>query len=527
MPCRREWIGLTAFAGCLVAAAQEPVPPGADERLPLSNLAPARLVPNLCVLKYRISTSSSECQAFFDQGLGYYYSYVWMEAARSFETATRYDPECAMAWWGLSRALESWNKSNSRKPLEKAQELLPRASHREQLLILARLQEKGLIPGIAPENRKKRATQTIDELLSLYPDDEEAWFARAKLADSAVGAVPFYHALLRVNPLHPGAHHELVHFYENSQRPALGWVHAEKYMESSPGLPHAFHMQAHLAMRLGRWEKTTDRSAYAIELERAYHKEMNVRPSEDWQYYHHLETLLLALIHDGRYREARALRTEVPPNNQRFDKLWIRLHLAERDWAEAQPLIDRLRRTDKVEASYYAALLHLKKGEAERAAAEVEVLREAQQKKKSDSALQLKLWETQGLLLCQTGNAEVGTRLLFRAVEKTKDDYRHHAWGNGAYYMEAWGTGALHGHLLTVAEEAFLEALAHDRGSVRGALGMQVVCERQGRIEEAQRFADLARRCWRRADPGQLERELACLRGERLATETSLSAPLR
>ena len=31
---------------------------------------------------------------------------VWIEAARSFETAAKYDPECAMAWWGLSRALD-------------------------------------------------------------------------------------------------------------------------------------------------------------------------------------------------------------------------------------------------------------------------------------------------------------------------------------------------------------------------------------------------------------------------------------
>ena len=68
-----------------------------------------------------------------------------------------------------------------------------------------------------------------------------------------------------INPLHPGANHELVHIYEGTQRPALGWPHAEKYIESSPGIPHAWHMQAHLAMRLGKWDKTTDRSASAIE----------------------------------------------------------------------------------------------------------------------------------------------------------------------------------------------------------------------------------------------------------------------
>src|SRR5712692_4183315 len=66
-------------------------------KLPHTKLMPAKLVPDLCVLKYRVSTASPEAQAFFDQGLGYYYSYVYMEAARSFETATKIDPNCALA----------------------------------------------------------------------------------------------------------------------------------------------------------------------------------------------------------------------------------------------------------------------------------------------------------------------------------------------------------------------------------------------------------------------------------------------
>src|SRR5262249_11843978 len=159
------------------------------------------------------------------------------------------------------------------QPLKKAQELLPGATHRESLLIRARLQEKGIIEGITPENRRKEAAKTLDELLALYDDDEEGWFARAQVADGGRdAAVPFYQARLRVNPQHAGAHHELLHHYENIRRPALGWPHALGYMQSSPGLPHAFHMQAHLAMRIGKWDKTTDNSAHAVELEEAYHK---------------------------------------------------------------------------------------------------------------------------------------------------------------------------------------------------------------------------------------------------------------
>src|SRR5262249_21001358 len=99
-----------------------------SNKLPMCGLPPAKLVPNLCLLKYRITTTSQECQAFFDQGLGYFYSYVWMEAARSFEAECQCDPECGMAWWGLSRALEHYGGSGSTNALKKAQELMDRTS---------------------------------------------------------------------------------------------------------------------------------------------------------------------------------------------------------------------------------------------------------------------------------------------------------------------------------------------------------------------------------------------------------------
>jgi tetratricopeptide (TPR) repeat protein len=486
-----------------------------DGKLPHTKLAPAQLIPDLCLVKYRVSTQSPQCQAFFDQGLGFYYSYVWTEAARSFETATKHDPDCAMAWWGLSKACEKWGKAQYGPPLKKAQELMPKASPREALLIKARLQEKGILEGIKPEDRKKAAVRTLDELLALYDDDEEAWFARAQVAEGPNAAVPFYKALLRLNPLHPGGHHELVHHYENMRRPALGWPHAEGYMASSPGIPHAFHMQAHLATRIGKWNRTTDNSTRAIAMEEAYHQRMGIKGSDsvmDWQFSHHLETLMRSLIHDGRYAEALALKKKTQGYKYTHRDQWFRLHLQHRDWDDALKLAGANKK-DKAAASYGRALVYLRKGEPDRAAPEVSVLQEAFQAKRGDKNLQLKLWETQGLLACARGD-EGGLKILAKAVEKTKNDYNHHAWGQGAYFMEQWGAAALRVNRLDVAEEAFLEALAHDSGSARGALGMQVVCERQGRSEEAIRFAELAQRCWRRADAGVIPTELGRLRGE-------------
>ena len=520
MPLFRLTAGVLA---ALLAVASLRADPAADAKppakLPFCGLAPSKIAPDLCVYRYRVSTRSPECQAFVDQGFGYYYSYVWMEAARSFETAAQYDPDCAMAWWGLSRSLEKWGRGDPTKALLKAGALRDKASPREQQLILARMQEKGLVPGVGDADaRKAAAIATIDDMLAIYDDDEEAWFYRAQLANGGrdfggdVASVPFYKALLKVDPLHPGANHELLHFYEGFRRPALGWTYAENYIKSSPGIPHAFHMQAHLATRLGRWDKTSDRSAHAVELERAYHKEMNVKPSEDYQFSHHLEILLASLTHDGRFTEARAIQAEAQAAGFRQWQAWYRLAVAERDWPGALKIVDHFRRADKTTANYMAALVYLEQGDAARAAPEVESLRQAFAGKKGDPELEYRLWETQGLLQCQTGSADEGLKLLAKAATRSKDDYGHHAWGNGAYFMEEWGGAALRCGRADEAEEAYQEALAHDPASVQAALGLQVLCERAGRTEEAERYAELAKHNWARADSGRLDAELTLLR---------------
>jgi hypothetical protein len=50
-------------------------------------------------------------------------------------------------------------------------------------------------------------------------------------------------------------------------------------------------------------------------------------------------------------------------------------------------------------------------------------------------------------------------------------------------------------------------------------LGLQILCERQGRTEEASRYAELAQRCWCRADPRHFAAERAWLRGGELTVK--------
>ena len=55
-------------------------------------------------LHQKVSTDSAEAQAYYDQGIAYLHSYVWVEAARSFHEALGHDPQLAMAHLGLAKA---------------------------------------------------------------------------------------------------------------------------------------------------------------------------------------------------------------------------------------------------------------------------------------------------------------------------------------------------------------------------------------------------------------------------------------
>jgi tetratricopeptide (TPR) repeat protein len=219
-----------------------------------------------------------------------------------------------------------------------------------------------------------------------------------------------------------------------------------------------------------------------------------------------LDILTKSLVHDGRFAEALKIKKVAQENNYSFKSEWFRLAFGQQDWVETGKMIEAMRKTDKAGAAYYGALVALEKGDTKRAQAELDILREAGATKagspmgRGGRSNEYRLWEVQGRLMCQQGNGEGGCKLFRRIIEKTKDDFGHHAWGGGAYYMEAWGTAALEGGIAKEAEEGFTEALAHDAGSVRGALGMWALCDRLGRSDEASRYLKVAERCWAKAD---------------------------
>src|SRR5205823_9249519 len=113
--------------------------------------------------------------------------------------------------------------------------------------------------------------------------------------------------------------------------------------------------------------------------------------------------------------------------------------------------------------------------------------------------------EVKGRYLVQRGKPNDGLKLLREAGARAVKDAGLHSWGGGSYMLEVWGETALRAGKLDEAEQAFLEALAHEHGSIVGALGMQVVEEQRGRASMAHHYAARAAQIWKSADPGALD----------------------
>src|SRR5260370_12206932 len=89
-----------------------------------------------------VTTSSPQAQAFYDQGLAYLNSFVWIEAARSFHQALRLDPSLGMAQLGLSDAYVGLQQlPEALESFQKAQSLAQKMSDQERMRLTIRARQ--------------------------------------------------------------------------------------------------------------------------------------------------------------------------------------------------------------------------------------------------------------------------------------------------------------------------------------------------------------------------------------------------
>jgi len=265
------------------------------------------------------STSTSpRTQEFYDQGLTLLHHYVWVDAARSFHEALRADPECAMCWMGLARAEQGAERGEAtHAAIANAQRLAPKATPRERAFIALRAQQIEAQDAIGKDQgeRHQKYRDALDAALASYPDDAELWILRGNAEEpgpwgrgqfGGAASIAFYETALVRSPGHLGAHHYLVHSFENIAHPAEAAEHGRIYADSSPGVAHAQHMLGHVLPRLGRWEEALVQFRKADAIEEAYAESLRLRPGDDWHHLHNLQLLGYTCLRLGRLDEAEA-----------------------------------------------------------------------------------------------------------------------------------------------------------------------------------------------------------------------------
>lgn len=292
-------------------------PPGAIGWVPRELLErPVPLRQGMGKVHEEVTTKSPEAQAFFDQGLAYLHSFVWIEAARSFHQALRLDPSMAMAYVGLSDAyLGLSDVAAASAASEKAQSLAANASgiERARLAILARqieyLQDSGNM------QRYFAYRQAIAEALAAYPSDPWLWIIRG-FADEgtpfahgqggAIDTIAFYTVALRLSPDNFVAHHYIAHTLESHGPVKDALEESETYARLAPAIPHAHHMCGHNLRRVGRTEEAIQEFLKADALEKAYYQAEHIPPQLDWHHAHNLQLLAMSYQALGQLKSAEA-----------------------------------------------------------------------------------------------------------------------------------------------------------------------------------------------------------------------------
>lgn len=285
---------------------------------------PVKLSSGIGVLHQQVTTNSAEAQAYYDQGIAYLHSYVWVEAARSFHEALRRDNNLAMSHLGLAKAYFNADAfEDSIKHLNRASELAAQGKctpKESKWISVSKLQMKAIFApsGYQQTQLHNEYKKAIDELIAMDPSDAHAWVLRGNAEESRPSGrgqgggdetVQFYEKALQLDSAHWEANHYLVHTYENLGKYDQAAEHARKYATAAPSIAHAQHMYAHVLPRLGKWRDAIEQLVLADRLEQEYIFQ-GVAPIENWHRGHNLHLMGIAQLRLGNEKEARRLLKE-------------------------------------------------------------------------------------------------------------------------------------------------------------------------------------------------------------------------
>jgi tetratricopeptide (TPR) repeat protein len=466
-----------------------------------------------------VSTSSKAAQAFYDQGLAYLHSYVWIEAARSFNQALRSDPQMSMAHLGLTIAYVELNAgAAARASLDRAKALA--VTDHDKRHVAARALQMAAEEAPGDTARLAAYRTSLDAALTKFTNDEEFWLLRGQAESSdpaergqgsVAGSVRFYEKALALAPAHFAAHHYLTHAFENSGRLQDALTHGATYAKMAPGVPHARHMDGHNLRRVGRIDEAIAEFTAADELETAYFAKERIPVEYDWHYQHNLDLLATSYQYIGRMQKAEELfkRSFAIPSSlmvQEFNKReWPEFLLARGRAQEALAAASTMiaHRSPVVSATGHieAARARLALRQFKEAADEGNVALRLMRGTEGAGIAAAPLKAFQGEFLLRTGKPAQGRPMLEDVVRQARALPGPDAWTQTLFTIEAIARAARESGEWDLAAWAAGQMLEHDPNYAGSHDALALVAEHRGDTKTAAAERALAEKYWKNADP--------------------------
>lgn len=480
-----------------------------------------------------VTTASKDAQAFYDQGLNYLESYVWIEASRSFHQALRLDPKLAMAYVGLSRVSSGLENAGAAKAfLEKAKGLVEGISEREQRRIQIREAQLHAMDDLEDVARHVAYKKAIDAALAVDLEDPQLWLLRGNAEEpnasgrgqrGGAASVAFYQRVLALRPDHASAHHYLVHSYESIGKIDKALEHGEAYARLSPAIPHAAHMWGHDLRRVGRVDDAIVQFAKADALERAYYKAEGIDPSLDWHHHHNLDLLATCYEYKGQMKQAEKVMREADAlavldaygafSRRELPSFLIRRGRYDEALRAARALSETTHPQSRAVGNALAgqALAAMGRGDDAQAA-----LAAARKELATVPAVTpgvipnhgiVEPWvdALQGELLLRAGKLHEGRTALEKVEKSLRALPGPDAWIQTLFRLESIAKSARDAGAWDLAEYTASQMLDHDAGYGGSHLAMALVLKQKGKVAGAREEIEKAKSCWRDADTAVAE----------------------
>lgn len=513
---------------------------GAVDSIPLELLnKPLTLRQGVGNVNDTVTTASKEAQSYYNQGIAYLHSYVWIEAARSFNQALRLDAKFAMAYAGLCRAYTGLNLSApARQALEKAQTFAATITPRERRRILIHFKQLDALADVFNSEKQLAYKKALDDALIADADDVELLLLRGNAEEGnpaagrgqrgMEGALVFYQKALALSPNHLGAHHYLTHTYENLGRIEEALKHGEMCAKLAPAVPHEIHMYGHNLRRVGRIKEAIAQFEKADAVQRAYFKSENIPAEYDWHYQHNLDLLSTSYQYQGQMKKAEEIMRQafnIPSliEAESYNrKAWLAFLIARGRPDEALEAATTLKKSkwEIVRAIGFIMASHalMSQNKLPEASNEAKAaLNELQLAGRKASFVATDMTVLQGEFFLRTGQGEKGRLLLKQAMTKLRAERGPDNWTQTLFQLEDIAKTAREINDWDLAAYTTMQLQEHDANYAGTHFALALLAEQKSDQATAMAEFKLAEKLWSDADKDlpellQIKEKLAKLR---------------